>query len=164
VGRQPADGIDATLLQQVHAKAIARHVEALLSALIGGQPVRRDMAAWLAGIGEKLRDKLAAVGLIEAPKRAALGEFLRSYILSRPDVKPATLEVWQQPCRNLIAFFGDDKPLQAVTTGDGDQFKAWLLTQPLAAATIAKRLAFARTFFHVSRKHKLIDAIPFAAV
>src|SRR5262245_62513874 len=98
------------------AEAIARHVEALLAAKIGGQPVPRDTAAWLANIGAALRDKLAAVGLVEAPKRAALGEFLRSYILSRPDVKPATLEVWQQPCRNLTEFFGDDKPLDRKST------------------------------------------------
>src|SRR5262245_60179059 len=124
----------------------------------------RDTAAWLANIGAALRDKLAAVGLVEAPRRAALGEFLRSYILSRPDVKPATLEVWQQPCRNLTEFFGDDKPLRSITTGDCDQFKAWLLTQDLAPATVAKRLSFARTFLHVARKHKLIDENPFSEV
>src|SRR5262245_29483687 len=146
------------------AEAIARHVEALLAAKIGGQPVPRDTAAWLANIGTALRDKLAAVGLVEAPRRAALGEFLLSYILSRPDVKPATLEVWQQPCRNLTAFFGDDKPLRSITTGDCDQFKAWLLTQDLAPATVAKRLSFARTFLHVARKHKLIDENPFSEV
>src|SRR5687768_10993222 len=87
------------------ADSICRHVESLLSAKIGGQPIPRDTAAWLSGIGSALRDKLAAVGLVEAPRRAVLGEFLRGYILSRPDVKPATLEVWQQPCRNLIEFF-----------------------------------------------------------
>jgi integrase len=146
------------------AEAIARHVEALLAAKIGGQSVPRDTAAWLTEIGNTLKEKLAAVGLIEAPKRAALGEFLRSYILSRPDVKPATREVWQQPCRNLTEFFGDNKPLRNITTGDCDQFKAWLLTQNLAPATIAKRLSFARTFLHVARKHRLIDENPFSEV
>ena len=97
------------------AESICRHVEALLAAKIGGQPVPRDTAAWLAGIGATLRDKLAAVGLVEAPKRALLGEFLKHYVLSRPDVKPATLEVWQQPCRNLKEFFGEDKPLRSIT-------------------------------------------------
>ena len=127
------------------AEAIARHVEAILAAKIGGQPVPRDTAVWLTEIGPALKDKLAAVGLVEAPKRSALGEFLRSYILNRPDVKPATLEVWQQPCRNLTEFFGDGKPLRSITHGDCDQFKAWLLTQDLATATVAKRLSFART-------------------
>jgi integrase len=93
-----------------------------------------------------------------------LGEFLKQYILSRPDVKPATLEVWRQPCRNLTEFFGEDKPLRNITIGDCDQFKAWLLTQRLAPATVAKRLSFARTFLHVARKHKLIDENPFSEV
>ncbi len=146
------------------AESICRHVEALLGAKIGGQPIPRDTAVWLAGLGAKLRDRFAAVGLVEAPKRMLLGEFLKQYILSRPDVKPATLEVWQQPCRNLTEFFGEDKPLRSITTGDGDQFKAWLLTQKLAAATVAKRLSFARTFLHVARKHKLIDENPFCEV
>jgi len=146
------------------AESICRHVEALLGAKMGGQPIPRDTAAWLTGIGATLRDRLAAVGLVEAPKRAVLGEFLKNYILSRPDVKPATLEVWQQPCRNLTEFFGEDKPLRSITTGDCDQFKAWLLTQKLAAATVAKRLSFARTFLHVARRHKLIDENPFSEV
>jgi integrase len=146
------------------AEAIARHVEALLGAKMSGQSIPRDTAAWLSAIGAALRDKLAAVGLIEATRQAALGEFLRSYILSRPDVKPATLEVWLQPCRNLTVFFGDDKPLRNITTGDCDQFKAWLLTLDLAPATVAKRLSFARTFLHVARKHKLIDENPFSEV
>ncbi len=63
----------------------------------------------------------------------------------------------QQPCRNLTEFFGEEKPLRSITTGDGDQFKAWLLTQKLAAATVAKQLSFAR-------KHKLIDENPFSEV
>jgi integrase len=146
------------------AESIARHIETLLAAQLGGQPAPRATAVWLAEIGPKLRDRLAAVGLTDAPQRVALGEFLRSYILSRPDVKPATLEVWQQPCRNLTEFFGPDKPLRAITAGDADQFKAWLLTQELAPATVAKRLAFARTFFHVARKNKLVDENPFSEV
>ena len=109
------------------AESICRHVEVLLAARITGQPIPRETAMWVTGLGTKLRDRLATVGLVEAPKRAVLGEFLKCYILSRPDVKPATLEVWQQPCRNLTEFFGEEKPLRSITTGDGDQFKAWHL-------------------------------------
>ena len=46
------------------AEAVAGRVEALLAAKIGGQPVPRDTAVWLASIGPKLRDRLAAVGLV----------------------------------------------------------------------------------------------------
>ncbi len=142
------------------AESICRHVEALLIAKLGAQPVQRETAVWLSSIGATFRDKLAAVGLVEAPKRAVLGEFLKNYILNRPDVKPATLKIWQQPCRNLTEFFGEDKPLRSITSGDADQFKAWLMTQKLAAATVAKRLSFARTFLTVARKNRLIDENP----
>ena len=146
------------------AESVRGHVESLLSAKLSGQPLPRNTAAWLPVIGEALKAKLAVAGLIDAPTRALLGEFLRSQVLNRPDVKPATLEVWRQPCRNLIEFFGDDKPLRGVTAGDADKFKAWLLTQKLAPATLAKRLSFARTFFHIARKHRLVDENPFADV
>src|SRR5689334_11883348 len=62
------------------AESICRQVEALLVAKIGGQPVPRDTAAWLAGIGAKLRDKLAAVGLVEVAQRLTVGEFLASWL------------------------------------------------------------------------------------
>lgn len=122
-------------------EAINRHVEALWAAKLSAQPTPRDAASWRKEIGADLTGKLAAVGLIEAAKRAALGELLRPHILLRPDVMPSALQVWQQPCRNLISFFGDDKPLRSITAGDADQFKAWLLSQNLATATVAKRHA-----------------------
>jgi hypothetical protein len=55
--------------------------------------------------------EVAAVAAAAELRRSAGskgGEFLQEYILSRPDVKPATLEGWQQPCRNLTEFFGED--------------------------------------------------------
>ncbi|MFO0936317.1 MAG: tyrosine-type recombinase/integrase [Gemmataceae bacterium] len=146
------------------AQSIARHIEALLVSRETGEPLSPATSAWLKSIGDTLRAKLAHVGLIDATRKALLGDFLRTYILSRPDVKPATLEIWQQPCRNLTEFFGDDKPLRNITPGDAEQFKQWILTQTLAIATIAKRLGFARTFFHTARKHKQIDENPFADV
>ena len=58
------------------AESICRHVEALLSAKIGGQPLSRETAVWLAEIGSQLRDKLARVGLVETVTRLSFGEFL----------------------------------------------------------------------------------------
>src|SRR5947207_15567176 len=62
------------------AEAIARHVEALLASKIGGQPVPRDTAVWLAGIGATLRNKLAAVGLIEAERRQTVGQYVAEWL------------------------------------------------------------------------------------
>jgi hypothetical protein len=111
------------------AEAVCRHVEALLSAKVSGQAVPRDTAAWLTGVGGSLAAKLAAAGLTAAPQRAVLGEFLNHYVLNRRDVKAATLSVWQQACRNLTEYFGDEKPLRDITVGDAEQFARWLRTQ-----------------------------------
>ena len=156
------------------AESVARHVESLLSQKICGQPMARETAAWLSDLPIPLKLKLAKTGLIEAelpgdapaeePKKTFLGAFLDGYILSRRDVKPATLVVWKQPCRNLKEFFGEGKRLSDITPGDCKQFREWLLTQKLASTTKAKRLKFAREFFNVARAHKFIEANPFAEI
>src|SRR6516162_8904810 len=80
------------------AEAINRHVEALLAAKIGGQPLRRDTAAWLAEIGVTLRDKLAAVGLVEPLQRLTVAEFLTSWLAGKRAAghKPTSLRAWGQ--------------------------------------------------------------------
>ena len=77
------------------AESICRHVEiAFLAAKIGGQiTVPRDTAGWLAAIGDTLRAKLAAVGLVEARVPAdvvTVGGQMTEYKAARSDVKPGT--------------------------------------------------------------------------
>lgn len=153
------------------AEQLRRYIEALVASHETGEPLDHVASAWLAGLAgdSPLRRKLAQVGLVQSaeatePPEARLGHFLAHVILARPDVKPATLEVWRQPCRNLQDFFGADARLADITPGRAEQFAQWLRTQGLAVATLAKRLSFARTFFHVARKHRLIESNPFAEV
>ncbi len=156
------------------AESVARHVESLLSHKICGQPVTRETAVWLSDLNPKLKIKLANAGLIEVdsseatskkePKKTFLGAFLDGYILSRRDIKPATLVVWQQPCRNLKEFFGEDKRLADITPGNCKQFREWLLLQKLAPTTKDKRLKFAREFFNAAKDHKFIESNPFAGI
>src|SRR6516165_8392100 len=100
------------------AEAIARHVEALLAAKISAQPVPRETAAWLANIGTKLRNKLAAVELIarsEAKAAETLGAFLQTWLSARKgDYKPASLIAWGQAIDSLTGFLGVDCPLADV--------------------------------------------------
>jgi hypothetical protein len=48
----------------------------LNTAIIGRLPIDSDTPAWVAGIGDDLAAKLAAVGLIPERTRAVLGGFL----------------------------------------------------------------------------------------
>src|SRR6516162_4101443 len=109
------------------ADSIARHVEALLVAKIGGQPVARDTAAWLANIGAKLRDKLAAVGLVDPPKRAALCEFIDSFIANRKaTAAPNTIRNLEQAKRRLVEHFGADRDMSTITAADAENWAAAL--------------------------------------
>ena len=88
------------------AETICRHIEALLAAKIGGQPVPRDTAAWLSDIGAKLRDKLAAVGLVEPLQRLTIQEFLMSWLDSKKSTghKPTSLRAWGQTAGALSSI------------------------------------------------------------
>src|SRR5262245_3640805 len=127
------------------AEAIARHIEALLAAKIGGQPVPRDTAVWLAGIGTALKEKLARVALVDAPSRLTLGDYLASWLAdkSAAGFKPTSLRAWGQTAGNLTRMFGE-KVLVALTHADGELFRADMQGRGLRPATIHKRLGHAR--------------------
>lgn len=152
------------------ADGIRTHIEHLASDLASGQPTNPDTAAWLGRIGNELHARLAAAGLCEPrPKpdeaqRAALGAFLDDYVMRRQDVAGATRTVWGHTVRNLKDFFGDGRKFESVTEGDAEDFKLYLIAQKLAETTISKRLTFARQFFDMARKRRLIPSNPFQDV
>ncbi len=127
------------------AEAISRHVEALLAAKIGGQPIRPDTAAWLADIGEKLRDKLSALGLVESVQRVNVGEFLASWLEGKKAMghKPTSLRAWGRTVAGLVEQFGP-RPLTGLVHADGEAFRNTLQGRGLRATTIHKRLGHAR--------------------
>lgn len=147
------------------AESICRHVEALLSAKIGGQPIPRDTTNWLPAIGDALRDKLAAVGLIEARAARAVGAFLTAYLEQRRgDSKPATAVTIRTVVGDLTQFLSAATDLRAVTVERAEAFKKHYQDRKLAQATIYRRLKMAKMLFGHAMKLKLIDANPFADV
>src|SRR5262249_6477003 len=88
------------------AESIARHVEALLAEKIGGQPIPRETAVWLAGIGTTLRDRLAAVGLVEGCSTVpTLGPWCGEYIAGRTDLAPRSVARLEFAARLLADHF-----------------------------------------------------------
>jgi len=127
------------------AEGVCRHVEALLAAKISGQPIPQGTAVWLASIGASLRDKLAAVGLVEAQQRLTVGEFLTSWLASKKAMghKPTSLRTWRQTVTALVEQFGP-RPLASLSHADGEAFRAVMQGRGLRATTIHKRLGHAR--------------------
>ncbi|GIW82603.1 MAG: hypothetical protein KatS3mg105_4410 [Gemmatales bacterium] len=147
------------------AEAICRHVEGLLAAKIAGQSIPRETAAWLAGVGDGLREKLARVGLIDpasTSRAVMLDSFIAEFMDSRTDVKPGTTICWRTARRRLARFFGD-RPISSITPADADKFAAWLRTH-YAQATAGRCIKHAKTFFRAAVRSRLIEANPFEDV
>lgn len=147
---------------QRQADAIKVRVEQLVLASTGITGVVDDETArWLTGLDEGMYDKLAAVGLVAERASAKLGPFIDAYIAERHDIKSGTATFYGHTRRNLLEFFGADKPLRDVAPGHADQWRLYLLAQGLAENTVRRRCGMAKQFFRVAVRRKLIASNPF---
>jgi len=149
------------------AAAIKLRVEAILAAKLMGSPIDRDTAAWLAGDGANLRERLERVGLVESLEKPNKGLTLKQFLeqfLERngSSKKPATRVVWGQSIRMLNQLMPQGIMLHEVTKGHAKQFLADLRKLgTLSPTTIHKRVGFARQFFADAVEWELIERNPF---
>ena len=145
------------------AEKIGRHVDVLNAAKSSNDAgIDRQTALWLADLEQNIHDKLSGVGLIEQRVTSVLGDFIAGYIERRSDVKPGTRMNFQTCERNLVDFFGYDKPLRSITLAGATAFRKWLTDhEKQAENTLRRRCGPARQFFAAAIKAKLIDENPF---
>lgn len=144
------------------AEALKVKVESLVSANITGN-MDDEISRWLATLPEAIHDRLASVGLIALRQSVKLGTFIDRYIVDRHDVKPATATVFGHTRRNLVSFFGADKPLREITPGDADRWRTVHLIgeEKLSPNTMRRRCGIAKQFFRAAMRRKLITSNPF---
>jgi integrase len=106
--------------------------------------------------------KLARVGLVAERNSEKLGAFIDGYIHERTDVKRGTATFYGHTRRNLITFFGKDKPLRDINEDDADRWRLFLLEQGLSENTTRRRSAIAKQFFKTALKRKLVNCNPFS--
>jgi len=150
-------------------ESICRHVEALLGAKIGAQPIPRDTAVWLSSIATTLYDKLATAELIEArpeadnPNAFTLGAFIDAYLAQRDDLKPNTLASFRQARISLVKYFGEDRAIQRINAGEAEEWAA-MLRKEYAPATVANFVKKARQLFGQACRKQMIKENPFESV
>jgi len=140
------------------AESICRHVESLLGAKIGRQPIPRDTAVWLSEVDDNLRDKLAAVGLIVVEQKQTVAEFLAKWLADRKvaGYKTASLIAWGQTATEMSGLFGQ-RTLASLTHSDGENYRDAMQQRGLRATTIHKRLGHARQMLEDAVR---LDRIP----
>jgi integrase len=152
---------------QRDAEQLCRHVEVLAASTINGQPLPRETAVWVAGVGFKLHDRLARAGLVtqrEYLEVPTLGAFIDAYIAQRLDLKPATRTNLKQARIWLGRYVGEGRRVNKVTTADADAYRTQMIADGLARSHIALRCRYARHFFEVAKRRGLVTANPFAHI
>ncbi len=150
-------------INQATAEQIGRHIDILNAAKMAAEPLReRQTILWLQKISQNIHDKLAAVGLVEPRVSTTVGEFIADYIKRRCDVAPGTRMNFGTCERNLVDYFGAEKPMRSVTAVDARAFRKWLQDhEGQAENTMRRRCGRARQFFKAAVKANLIDENPF---
>ena len=145
------------------ARTIKYRIESLLAAKTSGQPLDNETGSWLRDIPGVMAEKLAKYRLIESRSNnaMAIGMFLDKYMAKRTDLKGGTKVAYGHTVRNLKTFFGECKSLRAITKGDADDFRRYLIDQGLATATVNRRCGLAKTFLRAAVRHELIQRNPF---
>ena len=141
-------------------------MEHLNALAVASLPMDADTARWVAGIGDDLAAKLAAVGLVpERPKAITVAGLTDAFRVAREGkTKPGSLTNLRTVTNDILGFF-----LPAMNPNDIDErkaesFKKHLEDRGLASATTARRLRFVRTIFAYGVKEKLIAVNPFGEV
>ena len=149
-------------MNKSNSEKIARHVEELVAWRKSGLSLDTQTAGWLSKIGQELHDKLSNSGLIDKRASSLLGEFVAGYIKGLPNVQPGTVMNLETCERNLVDYFGADRPMRSITTADAKAFRQWLEEhEKQAENTLRRRCGRARQFFKAAIKAKLIDENPF---
>ena len=153
-------------------------IEALVACKVGGIPFDADLAAWVRDLPEDSRVKLAAVGLVGGRRAAGTLQSLCDAFTARAVVKAGTAAAYKQTLDSLLAFYGAEKPITAITAESADEWRAWVATDRegkssrttkrtttdnrLAPATVAKRVNVARCLFGRAVRWEWLTKNPFA--
>jgi integrase len=155
------------------AAAVKQRIEALVAAKLAGTGIDGHTAAWVKGISPALRKRLLTAGLIEPSKAERVAErptitlraFLDTYTAGRTDVKRHTQLNYKQAVENLLTYFGDDKPLDAITEGDAEEYQRWLTgKRGLGDNTSRRHCGRAKQFFAFALRKEFIRRNPFAGL
>ena len=164
-GTRRSIGLKASRKAESRAQTLRGRVEELLQAALTCTAIPGSLARWVADLPDETHKQLSDAGLIEARASSLLGPFLDDWMKQREREKKSTLTTWAHTRRNLLAFFGPDKPLREITEADAAQFSRWLKTnQELAESTARKRCSITKQFFSSAVDARLLEISPFRKV
>jgi hypothetical protein len=136
------------------AEKIRVKIEELNQTTITGDTLSTETAVWVRDLPDWLHKRLAKVRLVEPrvqqpqPAPLALSAFLERFIARRTTDKPNTRTNFEQVKARLVAHFGADRNIKAITADDAE---GWLhfLRERYAAGTIRRAVKRARAILPI---------------
>lgn len=149
------------------AETIKRHIEYLIADKLSGGAMDPETAKWVNTIDDALADRLAKLNLIP-PRQLkvqvpTLNTFIDGYLATRSDIKPRTRINLNQARKALVAFFGADRRIDAMTAGEADDWRRWLTSdkRKLAKNTANRVVGRAKQLFSYAVSKQMIATSPF---
>ena len=143
------------------AEQVRGMVERLAAAQLAGHAPDNHTARWVAGLGDVLHGRLAAVGLVARRQTASVGEYARAYVASRTDVAPTTRNHLERAAADLSAVLGERTPLRDVTPAHADEYRRAQLARDVGENTVRRRVGRAKQIFAAAVAGRLLDRNPF---
>ena len=151
---------------------VTQHARRLSHARRLNVPIDEQTAAWLAGVGDDLRGRLAAAGLCDPPRSAAkLGAFWDQWAAGRDDVKDSTATTYSRAKKHVVIdYFGSLKPLAEITPERAREFDRYLRRPKeqggagLRDNTARGTIKVAKQVFAAAVDAAIISASPFKGI
>ena len=106
-------------------------------------------------------DRLVDAGLCNSRGQSTLGAFIDDYINNREDAAENTTRNFKNRRQNIVDYFGADKPLHDISTGDADDWRQWLANKKYSDSTISKAVKHAKQFLLMAKRKGLVRSSPF---
>ncbi len=161
------------------AESAMTHIQGLLNSKIGGLQPDAENVRWVSNQRPRIVDYLAGLELIqprkvevvavapEVKQAPTIDDWYSQYIANRQGSE-GTKKVWNRAKNQALKFFGKDRRIDTITTGEGITWFELMLNGDkkgkgiLAEATARKMVGVARQVFKRALKFKLITENPFA--
>jgi len=148
-----------------YADALKVRVEDLVTASLVRHPPSDETARWLAGIDDRLYDKLVAVDLAAPRRGTTLEEQVERYIAEREDQrKLGSLKKLRQTAIKLAAFFDPKTAIRKITPEDATAWRKWLKELDLSEATVRTHCGNVKSIVADAVRRGAVEANPFAAL
>ncbi|MBI1314106.1 tyrosine-type recombinase/integrase [bacterium] len=164
-GRRKRKRVRLGIVTHREALEAKLRIEKLLTAKRLNQSIDAETAAWLAGVSDDIHEKIARHGLCEPrvpePTCPTLREWIDTFLDEKQHtVKASSLLRLRQTAERLAGSLGEQSRLNEITTAETAAWRASMLAEELAEATVRLHCRNAKTIFAEAVDRELIARNP----